>query len=92
MQPHFFSRSEIGSVADRPSWPNLCQMRGYCGPFENEAYFYGLSEPSFRGCANCIHCGLIVRIWAELDKWEHVLAAQIFSPSDSAAVAVGGRP
>ena len=34
-----------------------CEVRGYCGPFANEALYDAFPEPMWHGMADCLECG-----------------------------------
>ena len=59
--------------------PPLCEERGYCGPFINEALFASEVGGRSFGLATCVHCGGTVDVETELERWERALWAREFS-------------
>lgn len=37
--------------------PSLCESRGHCGPFVNQAYYNAFPEPMWRDMGDCVECG-----------------------------------
>jgi hypothetical protein len=42
-------------IADR-NREAICEVRGYCGPFINLAYYRGFPDPAWHGVGECIVC------------------------------------
>jgi len=59
--------------------PPLCDARGYCGPFINEALFANDGGGRWFGLATCVHCGGTVDVGTELERWERALWAREFA-------------
>ena len=47
---------------------NICDRRGFCGPFLNRHVYASFPERLWRGMADCIHCGGTVHMRTELEK------------------------
>ena len=56
----------------------VCEPRGYCGPFVNEAYFAAFNAGEWRGFGNCVYCGNTVDVSTHLERWEAALWENAF--------------
>ena len=47
-----------------------CQVRGYCGPFANEAMYNAFPEPMWHGMGDCLECGTTCHVPLEVERYE----------------------
>ena len=43
----------------------VCEKRGYCGPFANEALYDAFPEPMWHGMGDCLECGTTCHVAGE---------------------------
>jgi hypothetical protein len=46
----------------------VCESRGYCGPFANEALYDAFPEPMWHGMGDCLECGTTCHVAGERKK------------------------
>jgi hypothetical protein len=47
-----------------------CEVRGYCGPFANEALYNAFPEPMWHGMGDCLECGTTCHVPREIQRCE----------------------
>ena len=45
-----------------------CELRGYCGPFANEALYDAFPEPMWHGMGDCLECGTTCHVSQERQR------------------------
>jgi hypothetical protein len=51
-----------------------CELRGYCGPFANEALYDAFPEAMWHGMGDCMECGTTCHVSRELQRRERTAA------------------
>jgi hypothetical protein len=54
-----------------------CEVRGYCGPFVNEALYDAFPEPLWHGMGDCLECGTTCHVPRELQRSEQKRVASV---------------
>ena len=52
----------------------ICDRRGYCGPFINCGVYDAYPDPIWHGCGECVHCCGTRRVADEEAKWAQAVA------------------
>jgi hypothetical protein len=70
-------------IADR-NRRTICEVRGYCGPFINQAFYEKFPDPLWRGTGECVVCCNTCNVELELEKRRRALRAP--------AIPIAGQP
>lgn len=47
--------------------PSLCELRGHCGPFVNQALYNAFPEPMWHDMGDCVECGTTCHVRSHLE-------------------------